>query len=171
MTPLEAAERVVPQWYPWIRLLAVTGMRFSEETAFAVVGRRFGRWSVDHQSRARARQGRSAESTSVARRTQYHRSAQGPPCTTQAPGFAQGWCFPSDVGGLLFNAALTAAGPKCTPTPHWFRRTLNRLLTQSLNSNAFRSAMLGHVTDWMRLHYDHVFLDEKRNAVVGALSQ
>ncbi len=179
---LQAVETTEPQWYPLIRLLAVTGMRWSEATAL--------KWSdIDLDAghleikRKHVRGIIGPPKTRKSRRrlpiepgtTEVLKAHRADLMRRQAPGLADGWVFPSEVGGLIFNGvacrplarAAKAAGLGKRPSAHWFRHTLNHLLAQSA-SERVQMAMLGHVTDRMRLHYDHVFLEEKRAAVVRA---
>jgi len=177
---LDAAARVVPQWYPLIRLLAVTGLRFSEATALKwgdidldagdlTVRRAQVRGQVGKPKTRKSRRRLPIEANTVALLRVRRAAVRGDPGD---------WVFPSETGGLLFNGVLTKplrkaaveAGLAVSPSPHWFRRSLNRLLAQQ-SSERVQMAMLGHVTDRMRLHYDHVLLDEKRDAVGRVFGQ
>lgn len=85
---------------------------------------------------------------------------------------AEGWVFPSRVGGLMqpssarkpLAKAAAAAGLGVRPSSHWFRHTLNRLLRQ-VEAGVVQRAITGHVTEAMAEHYDHVSMAEKKAAV------
>jgi integrase len=180
---LQAVEQFEPSWYPLIRLLATTGMRWSEATAL--------KWSdidldAGHLTINRKHVGGiiGPPKTRASRRhlplepgtVEVLKAHRADLIRRQAPGLPDGWVFPSESGGLLFNGvagkplvrAARRAGLDKRPSAHWFRHTLNHLLGQAANERV-QMAMLGDVTDTMRLHYDHVFLEEKRSAVVRAI--
>ncbi len=91
----------------------------------------------------------------------------------QAPGLAEGWCFPSRAGTLrqpsglrkAWEACLAEAGVRGRFTPHGLRRTFNDLARLAGVDSVVTRAMTGHVTESMREHYSTVGMDERRTAV------
>ncbi len=173
---VNAAWKVAPQWAPLIHTLAVTGLRFSEATAL--------KWKdldldqgVLRIQRAQVRGRVDRPKTRGSRRTlpiepELCSILRQRKVTLKAD--ADDWVFPSATGGLLFSGALTKpmraaaaeAGLEQVPSAHWLRRSINRLLRQQAQERISK-AILGHVTDRMGEHYDHVKTDEKRAAVVS----
>lgn len=176
---LDAAARVVPTWYPLFLTCALVGGRWGELSAL--------RWDdLDLEKgelrirRAHVRGVVGAPKTKASRRRvgipdelvevlRHHRREQLAGRRRQS---AEGWMFPSRVGGLMqpssarkpLAKAATAAGLEVRPSSHWFRHTLNRLLRQ-VEAGVVQRAITGHVTDAMAEHYDHVTLAEKKAAV------
>ena len=179
---LGAVRAVSPQHYPLFRVLAETGMRISEATSLC--------WDdIDEQREVilvRRSHWRGQVGTTKTNRTRTvpmtpglaqvladHRRTM---LEAQAPGFADGWVFPSKAGTLMSHvtlqkplaAALVAAGISERFTLHGFRRTFNNLLRQATTGEVVRS-MTGHVTERMTEHYSHVETAEKQRAVLRAL--
>lgn len=180
---LEEARRVVPQWHPFFATLAMTGMRFGEATALrwpdidehaGVIRVRRSQWRGRVDTTKTGSQRTLPLARELADVLADHRRAM---LQAQAPGFAEGWVFPSRVGTLLqpgasvrkpLARALAAAGIERRFTVHGFRRTFNNLVRQVAAGEVVRS-MTGHVTEEMTEHYSHIGVDEKRSAVQQAL--
>jgi integrase len=96
---------------------------------------------------------------------------------SQAPGFAEGWMFPSEVGTLRSPSSVKKAWLHCIKvagikghfTVHGLRRTFNDLTRRAGVDAVVIRSLTGHVTEQMREHYSSVALDEKRAAVAGVL--
>lgn len=175
---LWALREVAPQHYPLALTLALTGLRFGEASAL--------KWSDIDEAAGVIRVVRahwcgkvSTTKTGVARTVPLpaelaavlrdHRAGL---VARQARGLADGWVFPSAVGGLHepsvlrkpLAAALRRAGIGMRFTVHGFRRTFNNLARQVAGEIVTR-AITGHVTPAMTEHYSHVGVEEKRDAV------
>jgi integrase len=95
----------------------------------------------------------------------------------QAPGMAEGWMFPSEVGTLrtpgglwkAWRACLTTAGISHRFTVHGLRRTFNDLARRAGVDAVVTRSLTGHVTERMQEHYSTVALDEKRAALAGVV--
>jgi len=95
----------------------------------------------------------------------------------KAPGLAEGWMFPSEVGTLRTPNSLDRAWAKCLKaakvtrrfTVHGLRYTFTDLIRLSNADAVMRRALTGHVTDEMQRHYSNVGTQEKRAAIAGAL--
>lgn len=167
--------------YALVATLALTGCRFSEAAAL--------RWSdvdeaegVIHIRRGHVR-GEVNETKTRKRKTvplpaelaEVLREHRRELVAQQRKGLEAGWVFPSRVGRLSqpsalrkpWAAAMKACGVDHRVTVHGLRRTLNRLLRQ-LASDRVARGIIGHDTEQMTEHYDHVTMQERR-AAVGAV--
>ena len=171
---LAAIEQLTPQHHPLAMTLALTGLRFGEASAL--------RWDDIDEAlgliRIRRAQWRGRVSTTktgkirsvplvpeLAAVLRDHRKRL---VAAEAPGLAEGWVFPSNVGKphakeILrkpLQKALAAAGIKRHFTQHGLRRTFNNLSRQIAGEIVTRS-ITGHVTQSMTEHYSHVGGAEK----------
>lgn len=95
----------------------------------------------------------------------------------KAPGFAQGWMFPSDAGTLRTPNTMDRAWAKCLDaakvkhrfTVHGLRYTFTDLIRLSKANAVVRRELTGHVTQEMQQHDSNVGTDQKRAAIAGAL--
>jgi len=176
-----------PQHYPLVAVLALTGLRFchasalkwediDEQTGVIRVQRKQVRRHVGAVSRRKRAPKEIPLHPELARVLQQHRRAM---VEAQAPGLAEGWCFPSETGTLrtpsslqkAWAACLNAAEIEARFTVHGLRRTFNDLARKAKVDAVVTKALTGHVTEKMREHYSSVDLEEKRAAVsaVGRL--
>lgn len=179
---LDAAEEVVPQWYPLFATLAMTGMRFGEASALKwididehermiVVRRAQWRQIVDTTKTGSRRRVPLPDDLMVTLRK--HRKDL---TERSVPGVEEGWVFPTEKGTLAYpgtlrkplKAALDAANITRRFTVHGFRHTMNNLLRQSASAVVARS-IVGHTTEAMTEHYSHVGAEERRQAVTRVL--
>lgn len=94
-----------------------------------------------------------------------------------APGFTEGWVFPSDVGTLRLPGSLWKAWQACLKeagiagrfTVHGLRRTFHDLARRAGVDGLVTKSLTGHVTERMREHYSTVGLDEKRSALTAVV--
>lgn len=194
---LEAVKVHRPQWYPMVLLLATTGMRWGAASAL--------KWDdVDwidkvievRRAHVRGRVGTPKTAGSVRalpltdELVEVLRAHQRDLMSRQAPGFSDGWMFPSSKGTLMQPSSIRKPLAHCAvvagmaeeirdergrlvgyegrvPSAHWFRYTLNHLLRRS-TAGIVQRAITGHVTEQMSWHYDRVGMEEKRGAVEGA---
>lgn len=179
---LAAARDLVPQWYPLLATLAMTGARFGEVSAL--------RWEdvdyTDGSITIRAAHWRgivgSTKTSDVrvlplepelARVLRRHRIEL---VRDQHPGLPSGLVFPSRVGKAIkgasslrkpLAAAYSAAGVKRWVTPHGFRRSLNNAVRLHASEIVVRS-LTGHSTEEMTSHYSTVAMGEKSKAIRAA---
>lgn len=178
--PMEQRRRI-PFAYPIVLALVSTGMRWGEVSAL--------RWSdIDERTKtitvARAQYRGTVDTTKtgsvrsvpladeLAAVLQEHRVLL---VSTQHPGLAAGWVFPSSSGTPKSSAcirpalleALEDAGVRRRQTVHGLRRTFNDLLRQITSGEVVRS-MTGHSSKVMTEHYSHVAQSEKSAAVTRA---
>jgi hypothetical protein len=95
----------------------------------------------------------------------------------QAPGLAEGWMFPTNVGTLRAPSSVDKALKKALVTAkidrrftlHGLRYTFTDLVRRANVDAVVRRALTGHVTEEMQRHYSTVGMDEKRAAVAGVI--
>ena len=178
---LQAIRKVSNDWYPLFATLAMTGMRFGEASAL--------RWedlSEDYITIRRAqcrgvvgktKTGKTRVVPLLPELDEILRSHRRMLMASQAPGFDNGYVFPSKNGKLLHGPsarkplikALRDAGIYRRFTPHGFRHTFNNLVRQQASGEVLR-AMTGHSTERMSEHYSHVDLSEKKAAAGRAFA-
>lgn len=174
-----------PRHYALVALLAFTGLRFChacalkwedwDETKGVVhVRRKHVRGEVAAVSRKKRAPGVIPVEPELAEILREHRARLE---TAKAPGFKEGWMFPSDTGTLRTPNSLDRPLVKCLEaaevkrrfTVHGLRYTFTDLIRLSNADAVVRRALTGHVTQEMQQHYSHVGTEEKRAAIAGAL--
>lgn len=167
-----------PEWYPMILTSLLTGARFGEISALkwedvdferCEIHIRRAQWHghVDTTKTGSVRTVPLPDILAEALRDHRRRMVE-----RQAPGLAEGWCFPSDVGTLRYSASMRTAlrralrgiGVTRNVTLHGLRRTLNNLARQVSTGEVVRS-ITGHVSEEMTRHYSWVERHEKKAAV------
>jgi integrase len=180
-TFLQNMERLSPQHYALVAVLAFTGLRFCHASAL--------RWEdmdadngVLHVVRKniRGRVGPVSRKKRAPRDYPLHatladilRDHRRRLLEQQAPGVESGWMFPSEAGGLRTPGGLWKAWRACVKeskikerfTVHGLRRTFNDLTRRAGVDGVVIKSLTGHVTEKMRTHYSTVGLDEKLAAV------
>jgi len=171
-----------PQWFPMCVLGFMTGARFSTLSAL--------RWEdVDYDNRAilflqSQYRGTRKERDKAGKRVrvpllapmrvalQTHRERM---LREEHPGISTGLVFPSKItdgaqrGHLSASALRSAMRRTCTAlgrtfpiiTPHDMRRTFNTLAFEAAIDEHVIQSIIGHSTDRMSYHYDHVSEDRK----------
>lgn len=174
-----------PQHYALVTVLAFTGLRWCHASALKWedwdevsgvlhVRRKHVRGEVAPLSRKKRAPGVIPVEPEVAEVLSEHRARLE---AAQAPGYAQGWMFPSEVGTLRTPNSVDRAWAKCLEaaevkrrfTVHGLRYTFTDLIRLSKADAVVRRALTGHVTDEMQRHYSNVGTEEKRAAIAGAL--
>jgi integrase len=178
---LHNMERLSPQHYALVAVLAFTGLRFCHASAL--------RWEdMDADSgvlrvlrkNIRGRVGPVSRKKRAPREYPLHpsladilRDHRRRLLEQQAPGVDSGWMFPSEAGGLRTPGGLWKAWRVCVKeskiverfTVHGLRRTFNDLTRRAGVDGVVIKSLTGHVTEKMRTHYSTVGLDEKLAAV------
>lgn len=171
-----------PQWFPMCVLGFMTGARFSTLSAL--------RWEdVDYDNRAilflqSQYRGTRKERDKAGKRVrvpllepmraalQTHRERM---LREEHPGLSTGLVFPSTVVDGAQHGHLSASGLRkamrrtCEAlgrdfpviTPHDMRRTFNTLAFEAAIDEHVIQSIIGHSTDRMSYHYDHVSEDRK----------
>ena len=174
-----------PHHHAMVTLLAFTGLRFchasalkwddwDEDKAVLHVRRKHVRGEIAPVSRKKRAPSVIPVEPELAEVLREHRARLA---SAKAPGFAQGWMFPSDAGTLRTPNTMDRAWAKCLDaakvkhrfTVHGLRYTFTDLIRLSKADAVVRRALTGHVTQEMQQHYSHVGTDEKRAAIAGAL--
>lgn len=174
-------QRLSPQHFALVAVLAFTGLRFCHASAL--------RWEdIDSKSgvlhvvrkNIRGRVGPVSRKKRAPRDYPLHpqlaeilREHRRRLLEAQAPGLDAGWVFPSDAGGLRTPGGLWKAWAACLKaskieerfTVHGLRRTFNDLTRRAGVDGVVIKSLTGHVTEKMRSHYSTVGLDEKLVAV------
>lgn len=174
-------ERLSPQHFALVAVLAFTGLRFCHASAL--------RWedvNVDGgvlhvvRKNIRGRVGPVSRKKRAPRDYPLHpklaeilRDHRRRLLEHQAPGVESGWVFPSEAGGLRTPGGLWKAWRVCLKashigdrfTVHGLRRTFNDLTRRAGVDGVVIRSLTGHVTEKMRTHYSTVGLDEKLVAV------
>lgn len=177
---LTKAREIEPEWHPLLSTLALTGMRFGEVSALkwndldeaaGVIRVRPAHWHGHVGGTKTGKTRRIPLLPALAEILKAHRRRL---LEEQAPGFSEGWFFPSDVGTLRQPSSvrkplariLAAAGIRRRFSPHGFRHTFNNLARQLAGGEVVRSTT-GHMTSEMTDHYSHVEGGEKLRVVEG----
>jgi integrase len=174
-------ERLSPQHFALVAVLAFTGLRFCHASAL--------RWEdVDADNgvlrvvrkNIRGRVGPVSRKKRAPREYPLHptlaeilRDHRRRLLERQAPGVDSGWLFPSEAGGLRTPGGLWKAWQACLKaskigerfTVHGLRRTFNDLTRRAGVDGVVIKSLTGHVTEKMRTHYSTVGMDEKLVAV------
>jgi integrase len=178
---LHNMERLSPQHYALVAVLAFTGLRFCHASALRWedinadsgvlrVVRKNIRGRVGPVSRKKRAPREYPLHPSLADILRDHRRRL---LEQQAPGVDSGWMFPSEAGGLRTPGGLWKAWRVCVKeskieerfTVHGLRRTFNDLTRRAGVDGVVIKSLTGHVTEKMRTHYSTVGLDEKLAAV------
>jgi integrase len=178
---LHNMERLSPQHYALVAVLAFTGLRFCHASALRWedmnadsgvlrVVRKNIRGRVGPVSRKKRAPREYPLHPSLADILRDHRRRL---LEQQAPGVDSGWMFPSEAGGLRTPGGLWKAWRVCAKeskiverfTVHGLRRTFNDLTRRAGVDGVVIKSLTGHVTEKMRTHYSTVGLDEKLAAV------
>jgi integrase len=182
---LDAFKEKAPQHYGLVAVQAFTGLRFAHASALKWedvdyeagvihVRRRQVRGDVGPVSRRKRAPRRYPLAPELAEILRWHRRQL---LETQAPGFEEGWMFPSSSGTLRASSSVQKAWKVCCEaagitgrfTPHGLRRTFNDLARRAGVDAVVTKSLTGHVTERMREHYSTVGLDEKRAAIAGVV--
>lgn len=172
-----------PQHYALTVTLAYTGLRFchasalqwsdwGEEAAVIRVVRKQVRGKIGPLTRKKQAPREYPVEPELAAVLREHRASM---VSTQAPGLAEGWMFPSSAGTLRAPSSVDKAWKRCLEatgisrrfTVHGLRYTFTDLVRRADVDAVVRRALTGHVTEEMQRHYSTVGLDEKRAAVAG----
>ncbi len=180
-TFLSNMERLSPQHFALVVVLAFTGLRFCHASAL--------RWEdIDSErgilrvvrKNVRGRVGPVSRKKRAPRDYPLHpqlaeilREHRRRLLGSQAPGVNSGWVFPSETGTLRTPGGLWKAWRACLKeskvterfTIHGLRRTFNDLTRRAGVDGVVIKSLTGHVTEKMRTHYSTVGLDEKLVAV------
>ena len=176
-TFLSTMERLYPQHFALVVVLAFTGLRFchasalrwedidSERGALRVV-RKNVRGRIGPVSRKKRAPRDYPLHPQLAEILREHRRRL---LENQAPGVESGWVFPSETGALRTPGGLWKAWRACLKeskvterfTIHGLRRTFNDLTRRAGVDGVVIKSLTGHVTEKMRTHYSPVGLDEK----------
>jgi integrase len=174
-------ERLFPQHFALVVVLAFTGLRFchasalrwedvdSERGVLRIV-RKNVRGRIGPVSRKKRAPRDYPLHPQLAEILQEHRRRL---LESQAPGVDSGWVFPSETGTLRTPGGLWKAWRACLKeskvterfTIHGLRRTFNDLTRRAGVDGVVIKSLTGHVTEKMRTHYSTVSLDEKRAAI------
>ncbi len=178
---LQNMERLSPQHYALVAVLAFTGLRFCHASAL--------RWEdmdADNgvlrvvRKNIRGRLGPVSRKKRAPREYPLHpqladilREHRRRLLKEQSSGVGSGWMFPSETGGLRTPGGLWKAWKACVEatkigerfTIHGLRRTFNDLTRRAGVDGVVIKNLTGHVTEKMRTHYSTVGLDEKLAAV------
>jgi integrase len=180
-TFLQNMERLSPQHYALVAVLAFTGLRFCHASAlrWEDMGADNGVLRVVRKN-IRGRVGPVSRKKRAPREYPLHpnladilRDHRRRLLEQQAPGVDSGWMFPSEAGGLRTPGGLWKAWRACVKeskieerfTVHGLRRTFNDLTRRAGVDGVVIKSLTGHVTEKMRTHYSTVGLDEKLAAV------
>jgi integrase len=178
---LQNMERLSPQHYALVAVLAFTGLRFCHASAlrWEDMGADNGVLRVVRKN-IRGRVGPVSRKKRAPREYPLHpnladilRDHRRRLLEQQAPGVDSGWMFPSEAGGLRTPGGLWKAWRACVKeskieerfTVHGLRRTFNDLTRRAGVDGVVIKSLTGHVTEKMRTHYSTVGLDEKLAAV------
>ena len=178
-------QRLYPQHYALTIALAYSGQRFCHVSAW-----QWDDWNQDRGVIKVQRRQVRGDVGPVSRKKQAPKEYPVPPeleivlrwqqrvlAESKAPGFEDGWMFPSSTGTLRVPSSLSKAWKRCMEaagiekkfTIHGLRYTFNDLVRRANVDPIVRRALLGHVTERMQERYSTVDIDEKRDAVRGAL--
>jgi integrase len=178
---LSHMQRLSPQHFGLVVVLAFTGLRFchasalrwddidSEHGILRVV-RKNVRGRIGPVSRKKRAPRDYPLHPTLAEILRWHRRRL---LESQAPGVESGWVFPSEAGTLRAPGGLWKAWRACLKeskvperfTIHGLRRTFNDLTRRAGVDGVVIKSLTGHVTEKMRNHYSTVGLDEKLVAV------
>ena len=167
-----------PQHYALVVVLAFTGMRWchasalkwddcDENAAVLTIRRKQVRRRVGPVTRKKRAPQELPLPPNVAAVLRWHHQWM---LRNQAPGFAEGWMFPSKVGTLRASSSISKAWEACRNiaripedfTPHGLRYTFTDL-TRLIDADPIaRREITGHVTERMQRKYSTVRLPEKR---------
>lgn len=181
---LTAMWQECPQHYALVIVLAYTGLRFCHAS-----GLRLEDWDEKREV-VRVRRSQVRGMISPVRRKKnapkvipllpvvtetlrWHRDRMR---RLRAPGFAEGWLFPSQVGTLRSTSSLDKAFRRCRRlagitarfTPHGLRYTLTDTLRVAKVDPIIRRQLIGHLTDRMQANYSTVRVEEHREALAQA---
>jgi integrase len=182
---LTAMQNKFPQHYAMVITLAYTGLRwchasalrwedYDEEAGVLRIQRKHVRGEVGPVSRKKRAPKEYPVEPELKEILLWHRHRM---MRKQAPGFSDGWMFPSQTGTPRAPSSLDKAWGKCLEaakiekrfTVHGLRYTFTDLVRRANVDAVVRRALTGHVTEEMQRRYSTVQLDEKRAAIAGVI--
>ena len=178
---LTAMWQECPQHYALVIVLAYTGLRFCHASALQLQD-----WDEEREVMHIQRSQVRGQVSPVRRKKNAPKLIPLLPAVTdtlrwhrdrmqelQAPGFAEGWLFPTQVGTLRASSSLDKAFRRCRAiagitaqlTPHGLRYTMTDTLRLANVDPIVRRELIGHLTDRMQANYSTVRVAEHREAL------
>lgn len=178
---LDAMRTDFPQHFALAVVLAFTGLRFCHASALRwedwdeaagvlLIVRKQVRGRVGPVSRKKRAPNQIPVLLELAAVLREHRAWLA---ASNAPGYSDGWMFPSKTGTLRATSTMSKAWKRCMTaagidkrfTTHGLRYTFTDIIREAEVDPVVRRALTGHVTKKMQHHYSTVRLAEKREAM------